>query len=301
MAKLTTTDLTSLSNETSAVNTINNNNAAIETAMEQAVFRDGTADNEMNADFDMNGNDILNVGAVTFASGSAGVVGLQGPAASTDNALARWNGTNGSTLDSSGWTLSDGDVLTAGGGLNMGANSITNVASITMTGGGTLDTNGGAVTLGGGNLDTEGGDIDIGCADLIDIGDATFCATGSLDMNWAPTKAHCELADSESSSSNAITLDLENGNYFYTTLTENITTVTFTEGTTAGEFTSWSWEITQDAGASGYTITWPAAVKWAGGTDPTLSTGASAVDILTFWTRDAGTTIYGSVVGQDFS
>jgi hypothetical protein len=120
-------------------------------------------------------------------------------------------------------------------------------------------------------------------------------------MNWAPTKAHCELADSESSATNAITLDLENGNYFYTTLTENITTVTFTVGAASGEFTSWSWEITQDAGASGYTIAWPASVKFAGGSAPTLSTGASAVDIISFWTRDGGTTIYASVVGQDFS
>jgi hypothetical protein len=148
---------------------------------------------------------------------------------------------------------------------------------------------------------TAGSHLNMSGSNITNILSMTMTGGGSLDMNWAPTKNHCEFADSESSSSNTITLDLDNGNYFYTTLTENITTVTFTIGAASGEFTSWSWEVTQDAGASGYTITWPAAVKWAGGTDPTLSTGASDVDIITFWTRDAGTTIYASVVGQDFS
>lgn len=61
MAKLTTTDLTSLTNETSAIANINANNALIETAMENTLSRDGTAPNQMNADIDLNSNDLLNV------------------------------------------------------------------------------------------------------------------------------------------------------------------------------------------------------------------------------------------------
>lgn len=61
MAKLTLTDLTSLANDTSAVNTINANNALIETAMDTAVFRTGATPNAMTADLDLGSNYLLNV------------------------------------------------------------------------------------------------------------------------------------------------------------------------------------------------------------------------------------------------
>ena len=61
MAKVTLTDLTSIANGSSAVTEINNNNAAIETALENTLSRDGTAPNSMEADFDMNSNRILNL------------------------------------------------------------------------------------------------------------------------------------------------------------------------------------------------------------------------------------------------
>lgn len=65
MAKLTLSDLTNITGaETSAIATINANHTAIETALENTLSRDGTSPNTMNADFDMNDNDILNVGAL---------------------------------------------------------------------------------------------------------------------------------------------------------------------------------------------------------------------------------------------
>jgi hypothetical protein len=70
MPKLTTSDLTSLTNETSAVTTINNNFAAVETAMENTLSRDGTTPNTMSADIDLNGNDLLNIGTYSFSGGS---------------------------------------------------------------------------------------------------------------------------------------------------------------------------------------------------------------------------------------
>ena len=47
-----------------------------------------------------------------------------------------------------------------------------------------------------------------------------------------------------------------------------------------------------------YTITWNSAIKWAGGTAPTLT--ASGVDILTFMTVDNGTIWRGALNGADF-
>src|SRR5688572_15573520 len=61
MAKLTLNDLANLQNETSAVANINNNNLAIETAMENTLSRDGTSPNEMESDLDMNSNRIINL------------------------------------------------------------------------------------------------------------------------------------------------------------------------------------------------------------------------------------------------
>ena len=48
-----------------------------------------------------------------------------------------------------------------------------------------------------------------------------------------------------------------------------------------------------------YTITWNSAIKWAGGTAPTLT--ASGVDVLHFMTVDNGTTWYGCLGGKGFA
>lgn len=47
-------------------------------------------------------------------------------------------------------------------------------------------------------------------------------------------------------------------------------------------------------------VTWPAAVKWAGGTPPTIS-GNNKTHVLKFLTADGGTTIYGWPVVLDAS
>lgn len=59
--KLTLNDLASLTSETSAVQAINNNNVAIEDAIENTLSRDGSGPNQMNADIDLNGYGLLNL------------------------------------------------------------------------------------------------------------------------------------------------------------------------------------------------------------------------------------------------
>jgi len=91
------------------------------------------------------------------------------------------------------------------------------------------------------------------------------------------------------------TLDLESGNVFDITLSENCTfTFSNPPATGAGSFTL----ILRQDGTGSRTATWPASVDWAAATAPTLTTTASAVDILTFVTVDGGTTWYGFVAGQ---
>lgn len=59
MAKLTLSPIGSFSQ--SAITTINQNMDDIETALEKTLSRDGTTPNQMTADLDLNGNDVLNV------------------------------------------------------------------------------------------------------------------------------------------------------------------------------------------------------------------------------------------------
>jgi hypothetical protein len=99
------------------------------------------------------------------------------------------------------------------------------------------------------------------------------------------------------SSSNATTVDCEAGNTFMHTLTEN-TTFTFSNPPATGTAYSMSIEIIQDAGASGFAVTWPTSVDWPAATAPTLTATASAKDVFVFTTRDGGVTWYGFTAGQ---
>ena len=99
------------------------------------------------------------------------------------------------------------------------------------------------------------------------------------------------------SSSNATTVNLQDGTNFSHTLTEN-TTFTFSNPASSGKSSSFTLKLVQDASASGYTVTWPAAVDWPAATAPTLTATASAVDYFVFITHDGGTTWYGFTAGQ---
>jgi len=92
-------------------------------------------------------------------------------------------------------------------------------------------------------------------------------------------------------------VNCETGNSFSLTLSGN-TTFTFSNPPASGTAYSFSIEIIQDAGASGYTVTWPTSVDFPAATAPTLTATASAVDVFVFTTRDGGTTWYGFTAGQ---
>lgn len=63
MSKATLNDLVNLQNETSAVNTVNSNNAVIETAFDNTLSRNGANPSQMLASLDMNSNSIINLPA----------------------------------------------------------------------------------------------------------------------------------------------------------------------------------------------------------------------------------------------
>ena len=72
------------------------------------------------------------------------------------------------------------------------------------------------------------------------------------------------------------------------------TTFTVSSVPTSSKFSSFVLELTNGGSA---VVTWWSGIKWAGGTAPTLT--ASGLDILTFYTRDGGTTWRGNVYSKD--
>jgi len=86
----------------------------------------------------------------------------------------------------------------------------------------------------------------------------------------------------------AADVDLSAGDVFTVTVSADVT-FTFSN-VPAGKAATFNLIITNGGAA---TVTWPASVKWASGTAPTLT--ASGVDVLTFLTPDGGTTWYGTV------
>lgn len=91
-------------------------------------------------------------------------------------------------------------------------------------------------------------------------------------------------------------LDWNNGQKQRATLTGNITTLNITAPSVGGAG-NFMLKLIQD-GTGGRTVTWPASVRWSGGTAPTLSTGAGAIDLIGFYWD--GTNYYG-FFGLNFS
>lgn len=124
--------------------------------------------------------------------------------------------------------------------------------------------------------------------------DGSVPMSGALQMGGNPVQGYTERSAAVSSSGTA-TLDLSTGRLFAVTLTAN-TTIAFSNVPPAG-VTSCTVELIQDATGS-RTVTWPASVTWAGGAAPTISSAANAVDVVTLYTRDGGTTWRGFMAGQ---
>lgn len=89
-------------------------------------------------------------------------------------------------------------------------------------------------------------------------------------------------------------INLANGNVVTATVDTSANTFTFSNPPASGKCGSFTLILTN---GGSQTVNWPAAVDWAGGTAPTLTT--SGIDVLTFTTVDAGTIWYGFLAGAD--
>ena len=116
------------------------------------------------------------------------------------------------------------------------------------------------------------------------------------------SKGVSETKGTSTNATNAMSVDLATGNFFEIDLQNNnanLTSFTFSNPAASGKASSWVIKWIQ--GSSARTLTYPAAVKWSNGADHIMSTANDAVDIVSFFTIDAGTTVYASIVGQAFA
>jgi len=161
MAKLTLSDLASLANQTSAIATINANNALIETALENTLSRDGTSPNAMGASLDMNDNRITNLPAPVAAteplrledlaefldSGSLDVTIPALPLSTTDLAAAKWSGTAGDELLTSTLILNTASINPSTSDLLALGTSTLMFSDLFLASGAVINFNNGDVTI----------------------------------------------------------------------------------------------------------------------------------------------------------
>jgi hypothetical protein len=111
-------------------------------------------------------------------------------------------------------------------------------------------------------------------------------------------KDYAEVSTAPTISTGTLTLNLEAGNVFDVALNAAITTLTISNPPASGRSGSFTLFFTADGTARA--VAWGAAVKWAGGTPPTLTSTNGKKDVFVMTTLDAGTNWYAVVAGQNF-
>ena len=101
------------------------------------------------------------------------------------------------------------------------------------------------------------------------------------------------------SSTSSTTVNCALGNNFEITLANSITSLAFSGIPSSGRLYFCTLILVQDATGS-KTVTWPASIRWQGGSAPTLTTTANKIDLITLFTYNGGTTWMGMVAGQNF-
>ena len=100
----------------------------------------------------------------------------------------------------------------------------------------------------------------------------------------------------------ATTIDLSLGNIFECNMSSSITSLSITNiqgnsGLTVSTAAIFVLKLSYTGSA--VSVSWPASIKWPGGTAPALSSGSGKVDTFAFYTTNYGSTWYGFIVGQN--
>lgn len=137
-------------------------------------------------------------------------------------------------------------------------------------------------------------------SDKADVTGDTFTGPVVLSdqlLTRADLKDYSEAVNALGTVTTSLSVDYTAGQVVTATLGGDATVSVTDPPATAGSLTL---ILTQD-GTGGRTVTWPASFKWGGGVEPTLSTDPGAVDVITAFTPDGGTTFYAHAAGRDYS
>jgi hypothetical protein len=118
--------------------------------------------------------------------------------------------------------------------------------------------------------------------------------TGGVNATTSITATTFRETYSDLGTGGSVTIDLATGNNFRRQFNAT-STVAFSNPPAANAF---GFTLVSVNGGA-FTITWPASVDWAGGTAPILT--SSGVDVLVFYTYNAGATYYGFVSAKNLS
>jgi hypothetical protein len=135
----------------------------------------------------------------------------------------------------------------------------------------------------------------------ITAGANSFTGAQNLQDNElirAKLRDYSETVSSPTISSGTLVLNLETSNIFTVALNAAITTLTISNPPASGSGGSFTLIFTADG--TPRSVTWPASIKWAGGTAPTITSASGKVDSFAFFTSDGGTNWQGYVGGQNF-
>lgn len=115
-------------------------------------------------------------------------------------------------------------------------------------------------------------------------------------LNRPELRNYVETVIAAAIAANVLTLNLQNGAEFTTSLNANVNTLTIQNVPSTTAVTTLTIRFTADGTVR--TITWPASFKWGGGSAPTMTGTLNKVDILTARTYDGGTTWYPAIYTQ---
>lgn len=240
-----------------------------------------------------------------------GLGDVLGPASSTDGQITLFDGTTGKAIKASTLTgllkatsgvpaavVSGTDIKTVGGASLLGSGD---VGAIGAAYGGTGVANNAANTITfSGNY---GLTLTLSNTTSVSLPTSGTLATlaGTETLSGKTITALKETKTAPTISTNVVTIDCSAGNMFAVALNAAINSFTVSNIPSAGTMYAFVLEFTADG--TPRTATWTfqgVAVKWAGGTAPTLTSTNGKKDSFVFYTWDAGTTWIGAVIGQNY-
>ncbi len=238
--------------------------------------------------------------AVEFnRTGNAGADGtMSGPGSSTDNAVTRFNGTSGETVQNSGVTLDDSNHLSFpddakaqfGGSNDLQIYHDASHSYINDAGTGNLKIASSQIDLLGG---TDAGET---MATFVDDGAVTLYHDNTAKIATSATGVSITgtllaTTDTDTSNTGSVTLDFAANQNFVLTLTGN---VTLANPSTEQVGQAGVIVCIQD-GTGSRTLSLGTDYETAGGAGITLSTAASAVDVIPYFVKASGSIQLGAV------